>query len=116
MVWQSGEAFNDLERERQMSYKDLHPYLRGSHLEGRTPLRVEVEDKSTAVAQCILLGNYVTEARLPYAVEVDYGMSCRDGQWYVHYWRGWWDAWDAPDPTTRKVGPPYSGLGMRPID
>jgi hypothetical protein len=101
MDWQSDQTFNDLEREREMSYTELHPYLRGSQLEGRTQLCVKVEDQATAIAQCILLGNYVRDANLGYAADADYGNSCRDGQWYVHYFRGEWSPWPPPNRSTR---------------
>jgi hypothetical protein len=112
MVWQSDQTFDDLESEQQMSYTELHPYLRGSHLEGRTPLCVRVEDQATAEAQIDLLADYVCGAQITWTTEADYGTSCRDGQWYVHYWRGEWDVWDAPDMTARKVGPADGANGM----
>jgi hypothetical protein len=99
-----------------MSYTELHPYLRGSHLEGRTPICVKVEDRATALAQCAMLDSYIREAQITYTTLTDYGTSRRDGQWYVHYWRGFWSPWPAPDMTARKVGPADGANGMIRID
>jgi hypothetical protein len=84
-----------------MSHSELHPHLRGSALESRMPVNVQVEDEPTAKAQERLLRTHFEESGI---VNVGVGCSALAGQWTVHVWRGAWSPWPAP------TGPPRTGF------